>query len=61
MADEIEEFFARAALIQSIIHADKEPPEAAFDNFDDLMKWLNFAEYIGRAALVPAQLREAAE
>jgi hypothetical protein len=41
MADEIEEFFARAALIQSIIHADKEPPEAAFDNFDDLMKWLN--------------------
>jgi hypothetical protein len=41
MADDIEAFFARAALIQAIIHADKEPPEAAFDNIDDLIAWLN--------------------
>jgi len=38
--DEIEKFFANAAMVQAIIHADKEPPEAEFDNFEDLMAWL---------------------
>lgn len=41
MSDEIEAFFVRAAMIQAIIHADRAPPEKSFDNFDDLMAWLN--------------------
>jgi hypothetical protein len=40
MADDIEAFFAQAAMIQAIIHADKAPPEKSFDNFKDLMAWL---------------------
>jgi hypothetical protein len=44
MTDDIEAFFAQAAMVQAIIHADKAPPEKSFDNFDDLMAWLEAHE-----------------
>lgn len=44
MTDDIEAFFTRAAMIQAIIHADKAPPEKSFDNFEDLMAWLEAEE-----------------
>ncbi len=41
MSDEIEQYFIDAATAQAIIHADKQPPEAKFKTFEELMAWLN--------------------
>jgi len=54
MVDDIEALFAQAALLQAIVHADKEPPEAAFDNLDDLLAWLNDEQKDGGAAVKDA-------
>lgn len=31
----------RREFVESILKADAEPPEASFDNIDDMMAWLN--------------------